>query len=143
MMLRRAALLAVSAAVLAACAAPPVEQTIEDLGDQDVNLEPVPVEEDIGDAEQSYRRYLDAAPEGADTAEAMRRMADLQIEKVYGVVGTEPGSAMPTPQHAAPVTPMRPDSPVTATRQPTESDADFEHRTTRQDQELLLQNGQN
>lgn len=137
---RRAPLLAISAAVLAACAAPPVEQTIEDLGEQDVNLEPVPVEQDIGDAEQSYRRYLDAAPEGADTAEAMRRMADLQVEKVYGVVGTEPGAAMPTPQHATPITPTRPDRTAPAPRRPSESDADFEQRTTRQDQELLRQN---
>ena len=97
MTVRHASLLAISTAVLAACATAPPEETIEDLNEVEANLEAPPVEESVDDAEQSYRRYLETAPEGADTAEAMRRMADLQIEKVYGVVGTDPGAAMPTP----------------------------------------------
>ena len=136
---RRGALLALLAAVLAACASGPPEETIEDLDESEVNTEAAPVEQSVEDAEQSYRRYLEQAPEGTETAEAMRRMADLQIEKVYGVVGSAPGAAMPTPQQAAPAAPTRRDRPVAAPRRPAESDADFESRTTREDEDLLRQ----
>ena len=122
---------------LAACAAAPPEETIEDLGDIEADLETVPVEESVDDAEESYRRYLQNSPDGADTPEAMRRMADLQIEKVYGVVGTEPGKAMPTPRQATPAAPARRSAPAVEQRRPSESDAEFERRTTRQEQELL------
>ena len=99
---------------LAACAAAPPEETIEDLGDIEADLETVPVEESVDDAEESYRRYLQNSPDGADTPEAMRRMADLQIEKaklpelqagVYywymqnGGTGTETGQAAPMDRH--------------------------------------------
>jgi tetratricopeptide (TPR) repeat protein len=134
---RRASLLAIGAAVMAACATAPLEETIEDLNEVEADLETPPVEESVDDAEQSYRRYLETAPEGAETAEAMRRMADLQIEKVYGVVGTDPGAAMPTPRQAAPAAPARPERKFVQPRAPAESDSEFERRTTRQDEELL------
>ena len=99
---RRNPLLAFSAAWLAACATAPSQETIEDLDRLDADLETVPAESSVDDAEQSYRRFLEEAPEVAETPEAMRRLADLQIEKVYGVVGTRPGAAMPTPRQATP-----------------------------------------
>ena len=141
MTVRRASVLAIGTAVLAACATVPPEETIEDLNEVEADLETPPIEEGVDDAEQSYRRYLETAPEGAETAEAMRRMADLQIEKVYGVVGTDPGAAMPTPRQATPAAPARPDRKVLEPRVPAESESEFERRTTRQDEELLRQSG--
>lgn len=135
---QRKLLLAVVAAVLAACAATPSEETIKDLGDVETNIEATPpIEQTVDDAEQSYRRYLETAPEGTETAEAMRRMADLQIEKVYGVVGRNPDSAMPVPKHAAPALPTQREKPVIAPSRPAESDSEFESRTTREDRDLL------
>jgi tetratricopeptide (TPR) repeat protein len=131
---------AVIAASLAACATAPPEATIKDLNEVEPNLETAPVVTNVVvDAEESYRRYLDAAPDGAESAEAMRRMADLQIEKVYGVVGTEPDTAMPTPKQASPALPASRDRPAVEPRGPAESDAEFERRTTRQDEDLLRQ----
>lgn len=135
----RATLLSIAATALAACVSAPPEETIEDLAQIDANVEAVPVERSVDDTEQSYRQYLDESPEGDDSLEAMRRMADLQIEKVYGVVGREPGATMPTPKRATPVDPARQDGPALASRRPSESDTDFEIRTTRQAQELLRQ----
>src|SRR5690349_14863715 len=47
----------------------------------------VKVEGGLDKAMQSYRRYLDQTPEGAMTPEAMRRLADLKLEKEYGILG--------------------------------------------------------
>ncbi len=138
---RREAFLGLVAAALAACATAPPEKTIEDLGEVEADFKSATIEQSVDDAEQSYRRYLDEAPAGAETAEAMRRMADLQIEKVYGVVGTKPGAAMPAPKQAAPVAPERQDKSVVAPRRPAESEAEFETRTTREDRDLLQQAG--
>ena len=47
----------------------------------------VKVEDGLDKAMQSYRRFLDETPEGAMTPEAMRRLADLKLEKEYGILG--------------------------------------------------------
>ena len=47
----------------------------------------VTVEDGLDKAMQSYRRFLDETPEGAMTPEAMRRLADLKLEKEYGILG--------------------------------------------------------
>ena len=136
---RRGSLLAFVAFGLVACATEPPVETIADLGTIEADLETIPVEPSVDDAEQNYRRYLDAAPEGEETPEAMRRLADLQIEKVYGVVGTRPDAAMPTPRQATPVAPARQDGPTVAARRSSESEMDFEARTTEQKQDVLWQ----
>ena len=47
----------------------------------------VQVNEGLDKATQSYQRFLDETPESALTPEAMRRLADLKIEKEYGILG--------------------------------------------------------
>ena len=37
---------------------------------------------------ESYRRYLEETSKSSMTPEAMRRLADLQIEQAYGVIGS-------------------------------------------------------
>ena len=128
-----ALIIAFVASGLAACATPPQEDRISELSRVDAVLDEVPIEDraDRADrAEQSYRRYLEETPNGANTPEAMRRLADLQLEKVYGVVGAEPGSTMPTPTKVAPVEPTLRKSSSTEPQGPAESDTEFESRTT-------------
>ena len=47
----------------------------------------VEVADSLDLAMQSYRRYLDETPTSAMTPEAMRRLADLQLEKEFGITG--------------------------------------------------------
>ena len=50
---------------------------------------------------QSYQRFLEETPETQRTPEAMRRLADLKIEKEYGLNGTGEMLELPAPQAAA------------------------------------------
>jgi len=150
MRLRRVLPLVFVAAGLAACATPPQEDRISELNKVEADLEQVPLEDEAAGAEQSYRRYLEQTPEGVNTPEAMRRLADLQLEKVYGVVGAEPDSAMPTPSRAAPAAPTVKERPGTEQSRSTESDSEFENRTTlheeysstRSEREILSPDGE-
>src|SRR5438876_10844959 len=91
---------------------------------------------------QQYRRFLEEAPETAMTPEAMRRLADLQLEKQFGIrTGDGKPREMAAPRElAAPQTAQLPagaqaaDTPnraaVAAGAGLRESDEDFEKRTT-------------
>ena len=122
------------AASLVACATAPEEERIGELDELEVEHDQLPVEDAALRAEQSYRRYLEETPKGSNTPEAMRRLADLQIEKVYGVVGAEPGAAMPVPSRAAAIEPAEKNKQIAEPRRPSESDLDFERRTTSHEQ---------
>ena len=86
---------------------------------------------------QSYRRYLDETPMSAMTPEAMRRLADLQLEKEFGITGGPPsgrwvemaapdaGAAPSEIGAAAAAAPTIADAIAAA-----ESDDEFERRTT-------------
>jgi TolA-binding protein len=87
---------------------------------------------------QSYRRYLDETPMSAMTPEAMRRLADLQLEKQFGITGGPQArrwTEMPAPEYAgaapseigsaAAAPPTIADAIAAA-----ESDEEFERRTT-------------
>src|SRR3974390_1987757 len=47
----------------------------------------VPVEQGLDRAVQSYRDFLQQAPDSKQAPEAMRRLADLKIEKEFGIQG--------------------------------------------------------
>src|SRR6516162_7302027 len=47
----------------------------------------VPVEQGLDRAAQSYRDFLKQAPDSKLAPEAMRRLADLNIEKQFGIQG--------------------------------------------------------
>src|SRR5437899_7625239 len=66
----------------------------------------VKVEQGLEQAMQNYRRFLEETPETAMTPEAMRRLADLQLEKQFGIRTVDAGAGLK------------------------ESDQDFERRTT-------------
>ena len=89
MIRRKGYLLGAIAAVLGGCATTTTEQgTLAELAAVEPDVEEVYLEDGLERAAESYRRYLEETPESARTPEAMRRMADLQIEQAYGVIGT-------------------------------------------------------
>jgi TolA-binding protein len=75
-----------------------------------------------------YKKFLEEAPESALTPEAMRRLADLKLEKAYGILGDGEIKELPAPEAAA-----REDAPRERPRgaghsDRSESDEDFERR---------------
>src|SRR5688572_5559513 len=86
----RPALLLVPVLLMAGCASSPPEDrrtTLASLRKVPPDTSDVRVEHGLEKAMQSYQRFLQETPEGALTPEAMRRLADLQVEKEYGVLG--------------------------------------------------------
>src|SRR5258708_4662905 len=82
---------------MVACAARPIKPvgtpgTLAELRIMRPDLQEVKVEQGLDQAMQQYRRFLEEAPETAMTPEAMRRLADLQLEKQFGI---RPGHAKP------------------------------------------------
>jgi len=74
--------------LLVACAADHSRDTLADLKHIEPDLQDVVVEDSLARAEASYRRYLAETPSSVMAPEAMRRMADLQIEKQFGIIGS-------------------------------------------------------
>lgn len=110
------------------------EATLADLQGRAPDLEEVEVGDGLAQAMEGYRQFLQDAPESALTPEAMRRLADLALEKSYGSLGTRatrPNSgteqaSLPRPQAAAPVTRVSQDAEK---RLPRESEEELEART--------------
>jgi tetratricopeptide (TPR) repeat protein len=93
------------------------------------------VEQSLDQAMQQYRRFLEETPETAMTPEAMRRLADLQIEKQFGIrAGNAKPREMAAQEPAQVLAGSQAGSPSPATAAASgglqESDEDFERRTT-------------
>jgi cellulose synthase operon protein C len=122
-------------AILAGCAAKVTNKpvvtvgTLAELRNMRPDVQEVKVEQGLEQAMQNYRRFLDDTPETAMTPEAMRRLADLQIEKQFGIrVANAKPREMAAPERApATVGAVADRAPV---RSAQESDQDFERRTT-------------
>ena len=132
--MRRAALsVAIAAALAAGCASSPEKRTLGDLHAIEPDVAEVPVTEGLEQAMQGYRRFLDETPETELTPEAMRRLADLQIEKQFGIRdGDVAMREMEAPERAdiaagaaLPVAPA-----ATAAGELAESEQDFEARAS-------------
>ena len=106
--------------------------TLAELHKMHPDVQEVKVEQSLDQAMQGYRRFLQETPETSMTPEAMRRLADLQIEKQYGIHtgdGKPQEMAAPKPAQAPAATPANtPDSTVAGGH--VESDREFERRTT-------------
>src|SRR5438093_11904250 len=72
--------------------------TLAELRNVRPDVQEVKVEQGLDQAMQNYRRFLEETPETTMTPEAMRRLADLQLEKHFGI---RTGDAKPR-QVAAP-----------------------------------------
>src|SRR5262245_41725227 len=109
----------------------PTVGTLAELRNVRPDVHEVKVEPGLDQAMLQYRRYLEDAPENTMTPEAMRRLADLQLEKQFGIRNgdTKPREmAAPQPAQALAGTPSgTPNTSAVAVR---ESEQDFERRTT-------------
>ena len=89
--MRRLAIpLAIAPVLISGCAARVTRTyktsgTLAELRDVRPDEQDVKVEQGLEQAMQQYRRFLEETPETAMTPEAMRRLADLQIEKQFGI----------------------------------------------------------
>ena len=129
---------ALSAVFAAGCASGPApKQTLSELRKVEPDVQDVHVEQGLDKAMEAYRRFLNETPETELTPEAMRRLADLQIEKEFGIrAGDGKPREMAAPQRAQ--EPAEPagapsDGPmlaVSGTAGDVETDLEFEARTT-------------
>ncbi len=85
---------------MAACASNADRETLADLRHVDAEIEEVALDNSLEMAAQSYQRFLEATPESRMTPEAMRRFADLQLEKEYGFIGGDSMRELPAPESA-------------------------------------------
>jgi len=109
--------------------------TLAQLQHVEADVEEIYLDDSLERAAQSYRRYLEETDKSARTPEAMRRLADLQIEQAYGVIGSGEMVEMAAPETAAPVTASSADQQASP-QQVSETEQDFELRAT-QREELL------
>jgi tetratricopeptide (TPR) repeat protein len=131
MRIRRSALLVVPA-LLAGCAPSPDRHTLAELQRVEPDVADVVVDDGLDQAIRGYREYLEETPESELTPDAMRRLADLKVEKVYGILGDGELKELPAPEAAAPVQSSEEETATaTAPAGPGESDEDFEARTTK------------
>ena len=131
---------------LAGCTTTTQQGTLAELEAVQPDVDEVYLEDGLERAAESYRRYLEETPETERTPEAMRRLADLQIEQAYGVIGNgeiveRPATEareLAVPQSASPLARAEPAPSVSVPAGPDESEQDFEQRAS-QRQELLGQ----
>ena len=117
---------------LSACQSGGGKETIAKLRHVQIEIKEEKIEGGLEKAMEGYRRFLDEAPDSALTPEAIRRLADLKVEKEYGLLAgatvaerRATATALPPPQRAevqAPAPALTPEA------MPGESPADFEKR---------------
>lgn len=151
-MIPRRTLIITLSLVLSSCATSPKQGTIAELEEVHIDLKDANVEGGLDKAMQAYQKFLAQTPDSALTPEAMRRIADLKLEKEYGVVADSdersaskattnppPHVAEPVAEAAAATDRVRDESNIESKAGPSvggtvssESDKDFEKRTTQQ-----------
>jgi tetratricopeptide (TPR) repeat protein len=142
-MLRRAIPTVLVAAFLGGCTAhhkPPVTQgTLADLHNVTPDVKEAETQQSVEQAMEHYRKFLDETPETPMTPEAIRRLADLEIEKQYGIhTGEGKAKPMPAPESAKAPTPARTPKKAAGVAGAVrgESDQEFERRTTAESKPL-------
>jgi tetratricopeptide (TPR) repeat protein len=143
-MRRLTILIVLTSAFIAGCSKPvskPVatKGTLADLRNVRPDVQEMKVEQGLEQAMLHYRRFLEEAPETPMTPEAMRRLADLEIEKQYGIRmgdGKPRSMAAPEPARAIAVSLTASNSNSSDSRVAAdgaslrESDQDFEKRAS-------------
>jgi tetratricopeptide (TPR) repeat protein len=143
-----------AASLLVACANPD-KRTLAELHRVEADMSEIQIDNGLDEAMRGYQRFLAEAPESSLTPEAMRRLADLKLEKEFGIFGDGGPAALPAPQ-AGRVTSAAADA--TEAGQPPsalaefaalgESEQEFEQRATANevwvggDPELALPDGE-
>ena len=128
--------------MLAACASVSERDrnTIATLRHVQTEIKEEKIEGGLEKAMRGYQRFLEDTPDSALTPEAIRRLADLKIQKEYGTLTTGARIAGRAPAMSAPEPATRPDGAKVAGAPPEralapvpvhdESEADFERRAT-------------
>lgn len=129
-----------------ACQSGGSRDTIARLRNVNIEIKEETIHGGLEEAMVSYQRFLDETPESALTPAAMRRLADLKIEKEYGYL-TAPGATQPSPRgiersSAALKAPERAQDPKVSAVRPSgvpkspqgESQVEFEKRATQSPQ---------
>src|SRR5215472_7469424 len=107
----RARALAVLLPFMAACAHQVDRSgTLATLHQVQPDTKEVPVDQGLDRAVQSYRDFLTQAPDSTLAPEAMRRLADLKIEKEYGLQGDGKLQELPASPGDVPAKPVAPAS---------------------------------
>mgnify|MGYP001823217031 FL=1 len=135
-MKRRATLIAgFCGGLLAGCATVSSNHdTLAELDSVEADVDEIYVADSLERAAEAYRRYLDETPESARTPEAMRRLADLQLEQEYGVLGGGGVVEMAAPESAKPQAIAAVPAPTAAaTVELSESDQEFIDRASERD----------
>lgn len=132
---RLRALMAAGVVLASACSTMPQSGTLAELHRQQPDTTEIDVSDSLERAMQSYRRFLNETPENTMTPEAMRRLADLQIEEQYGIMGDGEIVELPAPERSALTTDAGSYAPAAGTSDSdfvdlSESDEAFEQRTT-------------
>jgi tetratricopeptide (TPR) repeat protein len=102
--------------------------TLAELRNVRPDVQEVKVEQGLDQAMYHYRRFLEDTPETTMTPEAMRRLADLQLEKQFGIrTGNARPRELDAPEPAQPLASVPAAAIAGGFR---ESDQDFELRAT-------------
>ncbi len=128
--------------MLVACSSISNKDTIAKLRDVQIEIKEEKIEGGLEKAMLSYQRFLEETPDSTLTPEAIRRLADLKIEKEYGTLSQGPKSAGRAPALSAPERATHPkvasvagtpsDQALAYIPDRDESEADFERRATRE-----------
>lgn len=115
-----------------ACTGNPDRRTLAQLREVEPDLAEVEIDAGIDQAMEGYRKFLEEAPKSSLTPEAMRRLADLKLEKEYGLLGElsrseESQASLPTPDRTERVSDAKGPSPAIDDGD-RESEQDFEER---------------
>ncbi len=121
--------------LLSGCSSVDNQGTIAQLRDRKIEITAEEIDGGLEKAIAGYQRFLEESQSSAMTPEALRRLADLKVEKEYGLINdgkldVEAPAAITAPEPAP-----RPEvagsegqrAPLPAE---TETDSDFEQRTT-------------
>ncbi len=130
-------LVGLSCAGLLACATPGEQaDTLSQLESVPADVDDIQVADSLERAADSYRRYLEETSESARTPEAMRRLADLQIEQAYGVMGSDDITELAAPDAANRTQQIVAERKDSGDSPDQESDEKFEERASQR--EVLL-----
>jgi TolA-binding protein len=110
--------------------ASPGRHTLAELRNVEPDMTEVQIEKGLDQAMIGYQNFLEQAPESSLTPEAMRRLADLKLEKEFGIFGDGSGVfvELPAPETGAVKSEARERKHVADVSDHSESERDFERR---------------
>lgn len=121
--------------ILVACSSVSNKGTLAQLRTQTVVITEEETTGGLEKAMASYQRFLEDTTDSVLAPEAIRRLADLKVEREYGLITegdeeSQPSSDLPAPEPAASPEVALTEQTVEASLEDQESDAEFESRTT-------------